>query len=158
MRSRVAVAAAALLLAGCEPAVDLAVPAREPGQVALDRADILSAEVERRLRELGEQGRDVVAVTYETEQAGRGEASRAGRLLLERWDADVALVAVAEPGDFASTATDQRQRYFGLEAADTYAIPRRQREQIVETLVPPIAGENDWDGAFLTALDELAPA
>jgi hypothetical protein len=150
-----AAAVAAVLLAGCEPAVDLALPPREPDQVVLDQADILSDAVEQRLRALGSQGRDVVALTYETEQAGRGEASRAARLLLERWDADVALVAVARPGDFTSTA-DGRDRFFGLDAADTRAIPRARREEIVESLVPPIAGRNNWDGAFLAALDHLA--
>ncbi len=153
MRS-VVLAAALALLAGCEPAVDLAVPAREPGQVVLDQAGILDADVEQRLRAFGEQGLDVVALTYESEQAGRGEANRAGRLLLGAWDADIALVAVARPGDFTSAAED-RERFFGLEAADSYDVSRGLREQIVETLVPPIAGENDWSQAFTVALDEL---
>lgn len=151
MRNSVAVLLAAALLAGCEPAVDLEIPAREPGQVVLDEAGILDGEVERRLRALD---RDVVALTYESEQAGRGEANRAGRLLLEEWDADIVLVAVARPGDFASAAED-RERFFGLEAADSYDVPRGLREQIVESLVPPVAGDNDWAAAFTIAADEL---
>jgi hypothetical protein len=155
MRERVAaVLSAAALLAGCEPAVDLSVPPREPGQVALDRAAILDANVEQRLRAFGADGIDVVALTYESEQAGRGEANRAGKLLLREWGADIALVAVARPGDFASGAA-QRERFFGLEAADAYDVPRGLREDIVETLVPPVAGENDWSQAFIVALDQL---
>lgn len=155
MRSAFAVVLAALLLAACEPAVDVAIPEREPGQVLLDQAGILDERVEQRLRAFGEQGRDVVALTYETEQVTRGEASRAGRELVEAWGADVALVAVSRPGDFASTDTSTRERVFGLEAADAYDISRDLREQIVETLVPPVAGENDWPGVFLLALDRL---
>lgn len=158
MRSALAAVAAALLLVACEPAVDLEIPERAAGQVLLDQAGILDPRVEERLRAAGEGGRDVVALTYETEQATRGEATRAGRALLEAWDADIALVAVARPGDFASTDPDRRERVFGLEAADTYAVPRDLREQIVETLAPPIAGDNDWPGVFLLAVDELEGA
>lgn len=156
MRERIAAAVvAATLTAGCEPAVDLAVPEREPGQVVLDQAEILDAGVERRLRALDVGGRDVVALTFESEQAGRGEANRAGKLLLDSWDADIVLVAVARPGDFASVEQQDRQRFFGLEAADSYAVPRGLREEIVEGLVPPIAEENDWSAAFTSALDHL---
>jgi hypothetical protein len=143
-----------VLLAGCEPAPDFSPPAREEGQVALDEAGILDEGVAERLREMAADGRDVVALTYETEEASRGEASRAGRLLIEEWGADIVLVAVARPGDFTS-AEDERERFFGMEAADTYDIPRDLREQIVEGRVPPVAGENDWPGAFRLALDEL---
>lgn len=155
MRRLVAVAALALALTACEPAVDLTIPERQPGQVLLDQAGILDERVEQRLRAAGEGGRDIVALTYETEQAGRGEANRAGRRLLDEWDADLALVAVARPGDFTSTDADRRERVFGLEAVDAYDVPRGLREEIVETLVPPIARENDWPAVFLLAVDRL---
>lgn len=157
MRSLPAAIGAAVALAfvaGCEPAVDLTVPPRAPGQVTLDKADILDAGIDRRLRAFTEDGFDVVALTYESDQAGRGEANRAGRLLLGEWNADIVLIAVAQPGDFAS-ADPERERFFGLEAADSYDVPRGLREQITETLVPPIASENEWTEAFAVALDEL---
>jgi len=155
---------ALLLTAGCgEPAVDFALPQRGDGQVLLDDAGILSAQVERELRAASENGVDVVGLTYETEQANRGEANRAGQRVIVDWGADVVLVAVARPGDFASTVDDRedpadRQRAFGLEAADPYAVSRDVRERIAEVVVPEYAADNDWDGAFLAALDELALA
>lgn len=158
----VLVVALVLTVVACgEPAVDLEVPAREPGQVVLDQAGILGdGRVEAALREFQAQGRDVVAVTYETEQANRGEANRAARLVLDEWGADIALVAVARPGDFTSTVVDRedpedRQRFFGLEAADAYAVPRSTRERIVESLVGPHAERNDWPAVFTVAVDEL---
>lgn len=154
------VALTALPLSACgEPPVDLDLPGREPGQVVLDQAGILDqAEVEGPLRAFGD--RDAVALTYETEQASRGEARRAGQLLVEEWGADVALVAVARPGDFESTIVDRedpgdRQRFFGIEPADTFDVPGGLREEIVEGRVPAIAAGNDWQRVFVTAAQDL---
>jgi hypothetical protein len=154
----------ALLVAGCagEPAVDLEVPPRAEGQTVLDRAGILDDDaVASALGGLREQGYDAVAVTYETERAGRGEATRAGRLVVDRWGADVVLVAVAQPGDFDSRITDredpdQRERFFGIEPADTFAVPGSLREEIVEGTIPPIAADNDWQRVFTVAAQDLA--
>ncbi len=101
-----------------------------------------------------------MALTYESEQASRGEASRAGQLLIERWGADLALVAVARPGDFESTVVDRedpedRRRYFGVEPADPFAVSGDLRERVVEGTVPPIAAENRWGDVFRTAVEEL---
>lgn len=162
MRRRVGLLLVLLAAAGCgEPAVDFALPPRTEGQVLLDDAGILSEQVERGLRAASEQGVDVVGLTYETEQANRGEANRAGQRVIADWGADVVLVAVARPGDFASTVDDRedpadRQRAFGLEAADPYAVSRDVRERIAEVVVPEYARDNEWDAAFLAALDELA--
>lgn len=150
------IAALLVAAAGCgEPAVDLDVPARAAGQHVLDRAGLLgTSDIGERLAALAEQGIDVVAVTYETPQASLGEGSRAGRLVVERWDADIALVAVAAPGDFAAAGED-RQRFFGLESADRYAVPRGLRERIAEQRAPPLAADNAWPEVFAAALDEL---
>jgi hypothetical protein len=149
-----------LLLPACgEPPVDLDVPRRASGQVVLDQAGILDeAEIEKHLRAFEE--RDVVALTFETEQASRGEARRAGQLLVREWDADVVLVAVARQGDFDSTIVDRedprdRQRFFGIEPADTFDVPGGLREEIVEETVPPIAADNDWQQVFVTAAQDL---
>lgn len=154
------VAVAVLLLSGCgEPPVDLDVPNRGPDQAVLDRAGILDTpEIEERLRAFDD--RDVVALTYETEQASRGEAQRAGQLLVREWDADVVLVAVARPGDFFSMVVDRedprdRQRFFGIEPADNFEVPGSVREEIVEGTIPPIAAENDWQQVFVTAAEDL---
>lgn len=148
---------ALLLLAGCgEPAVDLHPPAREPGQQVLDEAGILEgSDIASRLDALAEKGLDVVAVTYETPQAGLGENRRAGQLMVDEWDADIALVAVAAPGDFTSTDAEDRSRFFGLESADQFAVPRGLRERIAEELAPPLAAENDWQAVFVMAIDEI---
>ncbi len=164
MRRAAAVALVAVLAAGCgEPPVDLALPEREPGQVLLDAAGILSPDVEERLRAASAEGTDVVGITYETEQVSRGEANRAGQMVIADWGADIVLVAVARPGDFASTVDDRedpadRQRAFGLEAANPYAVPRDVREEIAEVIVPELAARNDWDAVFTAALDELEAA
>jgi hypothetical protein len=152
----------ALLVGGCgEPEVDLALPERAPGQAVLDQADVLDdGALVGVLAPLRELGYDAVAVTYESQQAGRGEAARAGRRIVEEWGADVVLVAVAQPGDFASTVVDRedpedRQRFFGIEPADTFAVPGGLREEIVEDTVPAIAEDNDWQAVFTTAADRL---
>lgn len=159
MRSAAVALVASVALAACgEPAIDLALPERAPDQVVLDLAGVLDDEVERRLADF--PGLDVVAVTYETAQASRGEAARAGQAVVAAWDADLVLIAVAEPGDFASQITDRedprrRRRYFGLEPADPRAVPGGLREEIAEGLVPERAAGNDWAGTFLAVLDAL---
>lgn len=148
---------ALLLVAGCgEPAVDLDPPPRQPGQHVLDQAGLLEGSaIPRRLEALSESGLDVIAVTYETPRAGLGENRRAGQLMVEEWDADIALVAVAAPGDFTSTDTETRSRFFGLESADHFAVSRGLRERIAEELAPPLAAENAWPEVFSMAIDEL---
>lgn len=148
---------ALLAAAGCgEPAVDLTVPDRDPGQHVLDRAGVLDgSDITERLAALAEAGLDVVAVTYETPRAGLGESRRAGQLVLDRWGADIALVAVAAEGDFTSTDAQTRRRYFGLEPADAFAVPRGLRERIAEERAPALAEANDWPAVFAMAIDEI---
>lgn len=143
-------------LVGCgEPPVDVDLPAREGDQRVADLAGILDVPaLEDRLGELADAGLDVVALTYETDQANCGEAFRAGLEFATAWDADIALVAVARPGDFTSTDPD-RQRCLGLRPVDDFAVGRDTREEIAEVLVPPLAAENRWDQAFGVAADTL---
>lgn len=150
-------AVAALAVAGCgEPAVDLELPDRGSGQHVLDTAGLLDgADVERRLAALADAGLDVVAVTYQTPRAGLGENRRAGQLVVEEWGADIALVAVAAPGDFTSTDRGVRRRFFGMEPADTFAVPRGLRERVAEERAPPLAEANDWPAVFAMAIDEI---
>ncbi len=159
MRSTLAALAVAVVLGGCgEPPVDVTLPARQPGQQVLDLAGVLRGSgLEDRLTALAEDGFDVVALTYESEQAGCGEAFRAGGELVRAWDADVAVVAVARPGDFAAPAPP-RERCLGVRPRDDSAVPGDVRERIAEELVPPAAGRNDWPAAFSAAVDALAQA
>ncbi|HVL99595.1 MAG TPA: hypothetical protein VM324_09925 [Egibacteraceae bacterium] len=159
---RVRLVAAALAVAvaatGCgEPAVDLDVPDRRAGQHVLDTVGLLDGtDVAAQLAALAEEGLDVVAVVYETPQAGLGEGRRAGQLVVREWEADVALVAVAAPGDFTSGDTQARRRFFGLEPADAFAVPRGLRERVAEQRAPPLAEANDWPGVFTMAIEEIA--
>lgn len=159
MRRRLAAAVAALaLLTACggEPAVHLDVPDREQGRRVLDLAGVLDdAVADSALRRLEAAGHDVVLVTWESEDAGMGTADRLGRKVLDAWEADIALVAVAAPGDFDSREAG-RERYFGLFAREVRAVPAGLRERIAEELVPPIAARNDWTLAFDTAARALA--
>jgi hypothetical protein len=150
--------AAAALAGGCgNPEVALAVPERQDGQVMLDEAGVLDAAVADRLAAVAaDTGVDVVALAFEDPQASLGQADRGGRLLLDAWGADVVVVAVARPGDFASSDEQARRRYFGVFATDRFAVPRGLRERIVEEAVPPLAARNDWPGAFTAAADILA--
>ena len=159
MRRATLLLVAVVLFAGCgEPAVDVSLPPREQGQQVLDQAGILDgADIAQRLEGLREGGLDVVALTYESEQAGCGEAFRAGGEIVRIWDVDVAVVAVAEPGDFVAEAAP-RQRCLGVRPRDTELVPGGVRERIAEQLVPPIAARNDWTGAFLVAIDAIAEA
>ena len=139
-----------------EPAVDVDVPARGPQQHVEDQAGILdAAALEDRLATLAQDGPDVVALTYETPQASCGEAFRAARQFVADWDADIAIVAVARPGEFTATAQD-RQRCVGVQPRADRALGADLRERIAEELVPPFAADNDWDGAFAAAVEALA--
>jgi hypothetical protein len=155
----VGAAVLALLLTACgEPAVDLVVPPRTGGQHVADLAGILDdGELATELDALRAAGVDVVALTFETPQASCGEAHRAGGALLDAWDADVAIVAVAAPGDFTSTG-DPRTRCVGIRPRQTGIVPGGVREEIAEQVVPPLAADNDWDGAFRAAVDRIAGA
>jgi hypothetical protein len=143
--------------AGCaEPGVALEVPDRAPGQRVLDPAGILDDAVAARLDTAADKAEvDVVALAFTDEAASLGQADRGGRRLLEAWDADVVLVAVARPGDFASR-DDDRRRFFGVFSADRFAVPRGLREDILEEVVPSLAARNRWPAAFIAAADALA--
>jgi uncharacterized membrane protein YgcG len=145
------------LLAGCgEPSVELAPPARPPGAHVYDEAGVVAGSVDDRLAVLGEDtGFDVVALAYEDDRATMGQADRAGRLLLDTWNADIVLVAVAFPGDFENPDPEARQRFFGVTATDRFTVTRGLRERIVEEAVPAPAADNNWTGAFHAAIDEL---
>lgn len=143
------------VLAGCaEPEIDVQIPDRA-GHVA-DLAGILDAErLDEQLGQIAADGLDVVALTYTTSQANCGEAFRAGLEMATRWQADIALVAVARPGDFTSTE-DDRERCVGLRPVDDFAVGRGLREEIAEVLVPPLAADNQWDQVFEAAAQRLA--
>ncbi|HWH33293.1 MAG TPA: hypothetical protein VNU01_11550 [Egibacteraceae bacterium] len=153
------VAVLALALGACgEPEVPLQVPPRGADDVVIDDARILDVDaLARDLYAFRHQGWDPVLVTFEAEGASMGMADRAGRKVIEAWGADLAIVAVAEPGDFRATGSERR-RFFGLFARDVREVPRDVRERIVEELVPPIAARNDWTEAFHVAVTELAGA
>lgn len=137
-----------------EPTVGVEPPPREAGQHVHDAAGVLDVEVvEQRLAQLEESsGIDAVAIVWEDEQASLGQAARGARLLLDTWEADVALSAVAEPDAF----TDQHagRRFFGVEG-DRVEVSSGLRERIVEDVVPAPAGANDWTTAFVVAADEI---
>lgn len=147
---------AAVLLTACgEPPADVAIPPRATGDHVVEKAGILDAQaLESRLAEIADSGMDIVALTYETQEATCGEAFRAAREFVGIWEADVALVAVARPGDFTSDDPG-RQRCFGVQPRDDRGISGALRERIAEELVPPRASANDWDGAFRVAVDAL---
>ena len=150
---RAALLAVLGVLAACgEPAVDVAIPPREADQQVLDLAEILSDDLQVDGGQL-----DVVVLTYETPQASCGEAYRAGRQLVQAWDADVAVVAVARPGDFAATG-QERERCLGVQPRNDQLVSGGLREMIAEQIVPPLAADNDWDGAVRAAVDALAGA
>jgi hypothetical protein len=124
----------------------------------LDLAGLLDANLAARLQIIAErQDLDVVALTYETPTPNCGEAFRAGGAFVRRWDADVAIVAVAEPGGF-SRPVDDRRACFGVQPRDDFAVPAGVREEIVERLAPPLTRQNRWSEAFLAAADRLASA
>lgn len=148
-----------LAVAACgEPEVPLDVPPRGVDDAVIDHARILDVdELAGALEAFRHQGWDPVLVTFEAEGAGMGMADRAGRKVIEQWGADLAIVAVAEPGHFTREGED-RERFFGLFARDVREVPRDVRERIVEELVPPVAARNDWTEAFLVAVRELTEA
>lgn len=153
---RKALLMALVLLAACgEPEIDVAIPAREPAQHVADLAGILSDELAESVALAREvEDLDVAVLTYETEQASCGEAYRAGKQLVADWGADVAIVAVARPGDFASTDTD-RERCVGVQPRNDDVVDGDLRETIAEEIVPPLAADNSWDEAVLAALQAL---
>jgi hypothetical protein len=156
MRSTLLLLLAAALVACGEPEPDLTLPDRPEGEHVLDEAGVLDkGQLHDRLSQLSSDGLDIIALTFETDQAGCGEAFRAAGLFVQRWSADIAVVAVAKPGDFTSTE-DSRVRCLGVQPRDTRAVPADVREEIAEELVPPLAAENDWTGAFTVAIDRLA--
>lgn len=161
MRKRLAAAVAVLtlVLSACgEPPVPLNVPERDFAQAVLDEAGIIDEDdraLQLALFELRQLGWDPVLVAFEAADANMGLADRAGRKVLDAWGAEVALVAVADPGHFTRRGAD-RERFFGLFARDVREVPRDVRERIAEQLVPPVAARNDWTGAFALALRELA--
>ncbi len=152
--------AAALLavsaLAACtgEPEPDLALPDRAEGQVVLDLADVLDDEVVADAL-AAVDGFDAVAVAYETEQANAGEARRAAQRVVREWDADLVVIAVAQPGDFTATGSD-RERFVGVEPADRFAVPGGLREEIAEEALGEVATANAWTAVFTTAAELLA--
>lgn len=157
MRRTVQVCAVLLVvLAGCgEPPIDVDLPQRAGGEHVADLAGILDAQaLDARLAAAAQDGTDIVALTYESEHAGCGEAYRAAQEFVAAWDADVALVAVAQPGDFTSE-DDGRERCFGLQPLAEGDVPGGLRERIAEQLVPAETADNDWDGAFAIAVDTL---
>ncbi len=150
----VVVAAAALIACG-EPPIDVTIPAREDGAQIADLAGVLDREaLQPRLAPAGEADLDIVALTYETQQASCGEAYRAATEFVDAWDADVAIVAVARPGDFSSTA-ENRQRCVGIQPRDPRGVSADLRERIAEEIVPPIAADNDWTGVFSAAAEAV---
>lgn len=151
----VAVAVVVVVLVARDPDPDLEVPPREPGQVSADLAGVLDGDVDDALIALADVGWDAVALTFETTQANQGEAQRGGRALLEAWDADIALVAVAQPGDFTSESEDRR-RFFGVEAPSAFDVPGDLREAVTDQIVPSYAADNDWSGAFTAGARHLA--
>lgn len=157
MRLAAAVVAGMMAVGGCgEPPIDVDIPQRAEDVHLADLAGVLDAEALSQPLETAESdGLDIVVLTYETPQASCGEAFRAGAQFVAAWDGDVAVVAVAQPGDFTST-DDSRQRCLGLQPRDERAVPGDVREHIVEELVPPFAAANDWTGAVAIAITELA--
>jgi hypothetical protein len=155
-RAAAGCAALLIMLAGCgEPAIDVEIPQRPGRDRVADLAGILDVDaLEARLAEAAEGGVDIVALTYESEQAGCGEAYRAAQEFVQQWAANVALVAVAQPGDFASE-DEARERCFGLQPRVGEDVPAGLRETIAEELVPAETADNDWDGAFAVAVDAL---
>lgn len=154
-----AAAAATVLLVACgEPAVGVEMPERPAGEHVADLAHVFGGrahELNTRLVQIASDGPEIVALTYETDEATCGEAYRAARQFVEEWDADVAIVAVAAPGDFGSTA-DDRRRCVGVQPRDERAVPGGLREEIAEEIVPPEAADNEWTDAFLAAAEALA--
>lgn len=161
MRRRLlaAVVMAALAAACGEPPVAVEMPPRSEGQQVADLAGVLDEsqrqDLQDRLEALAAAGDDIVTLTYETDDATCGEAYRAANQFVRAWDADIALVAVARPGDFQATG-EQRQRCVGVQPAEERAVDGDLRERIAEEIVPAHTGDNDWHGAFVAAVEALA--
>lgn len=148
-------AALALTLTACgEPPLAIDLPARD-GHVT-DLAGILDAEaIEAALADYAADGVDIVVLTYTTEGANCGEAFRAGREVVAAWDADVAMVAVAEPDGFADV---DAERCAGVQPRDDFALGRGTREEITEVLWPPLIEDNAWSEVVAVGAEELFAA
>lgn len=157
---RWAATVALVVLTGCgEPPLAVDIPPRATGSHLADLAGVVdAAAVEERLRTLEDgTGVDVVALLYEAAGANCGEAFRAGAALVEAWDADVAVVAVARPGGF--TVEDAgRERCIGLRPRTESLVPPGVREEIAEEVLPPLARARRWDEAVLVAAQRAAEA
>lgn len=156
MRSGLVLVLGVALAACGEPPIAVEIPARESGQQVLDLAGVVGPGVALRLEAIREdEGLDLVALTYETTAASCGEAFRAGGAFVQEWQADVAIVAVARPGDFAST-DEEREACFDIQPRDERAVPGSLRQEIVEQQVPPLTEQNRWAEAFHAAAERLA--
>lgn len=152
-------AVSALAGACGEPPLAIEVPARSGGRHVADLAGVLDADaVGARLRDLRDAtGIDVVALLYEADDANCGEAFRAGGAIVEAWDADVAVVAVARPGGF-EVADAGRERCVGVRARTERLVPAAVREEVAEELLPPLAREGRWDDVVVVAAERAAEA
>lgn len=146
-----------MLIAACgEPAVDVDIPDRGEGQRLFDEPGVVdeAAVADALDQASADSGLDVVGMVFEDDHINAGQADRGGRELLDAWDADVVLVAVAAPGDFDS-ADDERERFFGVYASDRFEIPRSLREEIIDEYMTPYAQDNAWTEGFVTSADAL---
>ncbi|QBI21619.1 hypothetical protein ER308_19985 [Egibacter rhizosphaerae] len=151
----VVVAFVAVLFSGNEPDPDLAVSEREGDARVVDPAGVLDGDaVGEAFARLDEAGWDGVALAFESEQANQGEAQRSGRLLLEEWDVDLVVVAVARPGDF-EVGPNGGRRAVGVEARNAREVPGELRERISDEVMAPHAEENAWTAAFVEAAEAL---
>jgi len=157
MRDAVAAVIAAAALVGCgEPAIAIDIPQRDEDAHVADVAMILSPDVEQTVAKASaDSDLDIAVLTYETPQASCGEAFRAGAELVQAWSADVAVVAVARPGDFSATG-DTRERCVGVRPRDEALVSGGLRERIATEVVPPLAASNRWDDAIEAAVSAIA--
>lgn len=147
---------AALALQLREPEVAFDPPERPAGAHVHDPAGAVDDEaVEQRLAELADaSGVDAVVVVWEDDQSSRGQAARGAQRILEAWQADVALSAVAMPGAFDDPQAGER--YFGVEG-DRFTVSADLRERIVaEVEQARPASSQAWTDAFLAVIDVLA--
>lgn len=155
IRPAVLVALLLVVTACGEPPIAIEIPPRDGAQV-LDLAGILDAEaLETQLANHADEGVDIVALAYTTPDASCGEAFRAGQEFVRAWDADVALVAVAEPGGFDDL---DAERCVGLQPLNDFDVGRGTREEISEVIWPDLIDDNAWDEVFAVGATELFDA
>lgn len=156
MRPLLMTIALMVLATACgEPPIAIDIPERDGRQV-LDLDGLLEVElIEPRLAGYAAEGVDIVALVYTTPDASCGEAFRAGQQFVEAWQADVALVAVAEPGGFHDL---DAERCVGLQPLNTFDVGRGTREEISEVIWPDLIDDNAWDEVFLIGAEELYQA